>query len=394
MKAFALRVAAGAVRALAALVGLFAGQRRDGIVLISCQGDEPSRDILDLAEALGSVRVVAGKMRRSFGGAFLFIGKLFSMLRSIAGAKVVVVDAYCPAVSIPKKPPGRTVVQLWHAPEAIKKFSWQIVDTPAGYSAKTAEILCMHRGYDYILCPAGATRPFFAEAFGYPEDVFVKLGLPVIDRVGVMKRPAAGEEESAERVMARSSIYEKYPDLRERALTVVYAPTFRDGVAVDAAGIVRAFERMADVTLVLKLHPLDTEKIGTFGSAIVDTEFPLIEWYSAADVIITDYSGVAVEAAAAGLASYYYIYDIDDYKARRGLNVDMREEAIGKYAFTDADALAAQVINDFTGAEACSYDFEALAAFAGKYLEVPLSGNTDRLAAYITEISQLIMIRP
>jgi len=342
-------------------------------------------------------------MRRSAGGAFLFIGKLFSMLRLIAGARVVVVDAYCMAVSIPKKRPGQKVVQLWHAPEAIKKFSWQIVDTPAGYKKRTAEILCMHRNYDYILCPADATRPFFQESFGYPEDVFVKLGLPVIDRVGQMKRPADGEEESPERAAARAAITEKYPDLIERPFTVVYAPTFRDGAAVDAAGLIRAFENTtteiaeesSGITLVLKLHPLDSENTGIglerdgngaegAGAVIIDKEFPLIDWYAIADVIITDYSGIAVEAAAADIASYYYIYDIDDYMERRGLNVDLREEAIGKYAFTDAGALAAHVGSDYSGTESL-YDYDALLAFAGKYLEVPLSGNTEKLATFIAK---------
>ena len=111
-----------------------------------------------------------------------------------------------------------------------------------------------------------------------------------------------------------------------------------------------------------------------------DREFPLTDWYAAADVIVTDYSGVAVEAAAAGVASYYYIYDIDDYMARRGLNVDLREEAIGKYAFLDAGQLASKVLGDFSSG---AYDYDALAAFSGKYLETPLSGNTQALARFI-----------
>ena len=411
---FALKAAAAAVRALAAIAGLFAG-RHDGIVLISCQGNEPSQDIMDLAEALRAlpdapyVYVTAGRMRRSAGGAFSFLVRMFSMLRQISGARVVVIDAYCPAVSIPKKRPGQKVVQLWHAPEAIKKFSLQIVDTPAGYSNKTTKILRMHKGYDYILCPSSATRPFFSESFGYPESAFVKFGLPSLDRIGRLRRPAAGETEDPERAAARSAIYRKYPALAgegRRPLTVVFAPAFRDGAPVDAEGLVRAFSEaltaaepkglagedtdakgQPDITLVLKLHPLDALTLGRFETAginlISDKEFPLINWYAAADVIVTDYSGVVVEAAAAGVASYYYIYDMDDFAARRGINVDLREEATGKYAFIDAAALAAQMIHDFTGN--FSYDYDALAAFARKYLEVPLFDNTKRLAAFISE---------
>jgi CDP-glycerol glycerophosphotransferase (TagB/SpsB family) len=121
---------------------------------------------------------------------------------------------------------------------------------------------------------------------------------------------------------------------------------------------------------------------------IIDNAFPLIDWYAAADVIITDYSGAAVEAAAACVASYYYIYDADEYIKRRGLNVDLRNEAVGKYAFKDADALAKQVFQDFASKgeiryDKIRYDYQALSGFAGKYLEVPLEGNTQRLASFI-----------
>ena len=370
MDVFTLKIAAAGVRFLAAIARLFASRHTD-IVLISCQGDEPSQDILDLAAKLQDrfkIKVIAGKMRRSAGGAFSFMGRLFTMLRYTARAKVVVIDAYCMAVSIPKKRQGQTVVQLWHAPEAIKKFSLQITDTPAGYSKRTTEILCMHRNYDYILCPADATRPFFEEAFGYPENAFVKLGLPSLDRIG-------------ETVIARSD-----SDKAIQSLTVVYAPTFRDGEAVETDELVRAFAQLLpEAKLVLKLHPLDAASYSGDGHAVVDKEKPLIEWYKTADVIITDYSGVAVEAAAAGVASYYYIYDIYEYMSKRGLNIDLRNEATGKYTYTDAAPLAGQIAQDFVGAN--SYDYEALASFAAKYLEVPLSGNTEKLADFIAEIS-------
>ena len=412
MKEFALRLAVLLLRGLAALTGLCV-KKRDGIVLISCQSDEPSQDMLDLAAAIGarpgspSVYVLAGRMRRSFGGAVRFFGRLNKMLRAIAGAAVVVIDAYCPAVSIPKKRSGQKVVQIWHAPEAIKKFSRQVLDTPAGYESGTAGILCMHRNYDYILCPSDATRPFFEEAFGYPESAFVKLGQPSLDRIGRMKRRAeTPEKESEERGAARETIFKEYPELvpkeGKRALIVVYAPTFRDGAAVDAAGLVRALaqakagESFSDlwsgVALVLKPHPHDSvrpnaARQGNVQEMIADRSIALIDWYAVADVIVTDYSGVAVDAAVSGVASYYYIYDINEYKAKRGINVDLRDEAVGEYAYTDADELAARVFCDFEKGSP-AYDYEALDSFARKYLELPLSGNTERLAAFISDLSE------
>lgn len=375
MKGIVLRIAAAFVSAAAAIIRLFVKQE-DMILLISCQGDEPSQDILDLAAAIGEmnepvrVDLMAGRMDRSAIGAFSFAGKLLSMLKHIAAARVVVLDAYCPAVSIPGKPQGQTVVQMWHAPEAIKKFSLQVTDTPAGYDSQTVRILKMHRNYDYILCPADATRPFFEEAFGYPDSAFVKYGQPSLDRIGRIRRPEHDNEG------------------HEGPLTIVYAPTFRDGAEVDFDGLVRAFEKAGpDVTIVLKPHPLDTISIIPKDSTVVkDSALPLIDWYAAADIVITDYSGVAVDAAAAGVASYYYIYDIDEYKKERGLNVDIRNEATGKYAFEDADELAGQVFRDFSSDSGPQYDYQALNTFRDKYLEVPLSGNKQNLAGLILEM--------
>ena len=407
MKVFALRIAAGAVRVLAAFAGLFAPHRNHpggSIVLISCQDDKPSQDILDLEKTLDApyIHVLSGRMKRSPGGAILFAGRLFSMLRYIASARIVVIDSYCAAVCIPKKRSGQKVLQLWHAAEAIKKFSWQIVDKPAGYSRQVAEILCMHKNYDHILCPSAATRPFFSQSFGYPEDVFVKYGLPSLDRVGLMRRPAAGNGESPERLETRDLIKARYPELRERPLTIVYAPTFRDGATADAEGFVRgvlsvyeglgAGENELKITLVVKLHPFEATWFAAPPGLPVlqDAEFSLIEWYAAADVIVTDYSGIAIDAAAAGIASYYYIYDIEEYMAGRGLNVDIRKEAVGKYAYPDARELALQVFRDFgigtQGTRDAAYDYEALKEFADKYLEVSLSGNTEALSAFIKSL--------
>ena len=418
MKTFALKASVIAVRVLAAIAGLFVN-KRDGIVLISCEQNEPSQDILDLTTTLQNIvenidkrqiRITSGKMKRSVGGAFTFIGKLFTMLRYIAGARIVIIDAYCMAVSIPKKREDQKVIQLWHAPEAIKKFSWQIVDTPAGYTRQTAEILCMHRNYDYILCPSDATRPFFSQSFDYPESVFIKYGLPSLDRIGLMKRPEEGESETPERIAAREKIYKRYPHftgtVESRPPLIIYAPTFRDGALADAAGFVRGFaetlkkkrlagENPEEPSIVLKLHPFETDSISEssgreiFDHAMIDEEFPLIDWYAAADVIVTDYSGVAVDAAAAGIASYYYIYDIEDYISRRGLNVDMRQESISKYCYQNATELATQILNDFPDSKqdpATKYDYKALTAFATKYLEVPLNGNTPRLAEFIAAL--------
>ena len=402
-KAIGFQLAAGVLRAIYFFIKIMS-RRRDRIVLICCEDDEPTQDIRDLAEALraqgAEVLVRAGRMRRNPAGALAFIGEMLGQMRAIASARVCAIDAYAASVSLLRHRAGTRFVQLWHAPEAIKKFSLQIVGTPAGQRPETARALHMHEGYDAILCPSDATRPFFEEAFGYPASAFVKLGLPALDRISALRDCGGGS--------ARAELLAQYPALAGRKV-VVYAPTFRDGRPVDAAGLANALKAEAGrlpgarAALVLKLHPLDaardeietflrntqdtrdTAEAGEAGPFVLcsDDEFPTLRWYALADAVVTDYSGVIVEAAAFGTAVYGYLYDADRYAAERGLNVDLRCEAIGPYCFKEAAALSAQALRDLYEG---TYDFARLRAFRDKYLEVPLSGNTEHLAAWLLSL--------
>ncbi|MDR1953245.1 MAG: CDP-glycerol glycerophosphotransferase family protein, partial [Clostridiales Family XIII bacterium] len=112
---------------------------------------------------------------------------------------------------------------------------------------------------------------------------------------------------------------------------------------------------------------------------IVDRAYDTIDWFSACDVVITDYSGLAVEAAIAKKPTYFYLYDLAAYTAERGLNVDLKAEAIGSYVFEDAASLAACIAEG-------TYDLGALRAFRDKYLECPDEGNTEKLAAFVIDM--------
>ena len=42
--------------------------------------------------------------------------------------------------------------------------------------------------------------------------------------------------------------------------------------------------------------------------------------------MITDYSAVAFEASVLDKKLYFYLYDIDEYKENRGLNINVKKE--------------------------------------------------------------------
>jgi CDP-ribitol ribitolphosphotransferase len=79
---------------------------------------------------------------------FSYCWFLVRSLYHIATASVAVTDTYSIQLCVlpPKK--GLTVVQIWHAVGAVKKFSYQCLDTANGHSSAIARQMCMHKNYD------------------------------------------------------------------------------------------------------------------------------------------------------------------------------------------------------------------------------------------------------
>src|SRR5690606_26265912 len=123
--------------------------------------------------------------------------------------------------------------------------------------------------------------------------------------------------------------------------TVVYAPTFRRGKTVDVQSLVDALG--ADrYNIVVKLHPLyrgDFAAAGDGANVIYDDDFTSFDWLAAADMIISDYSSLVIEATLADKPLFIYAYALDEYEENTGLNIDFDKEPIATYVFRDADKL-------------------------------------------------------
>ena len=86
-------------------------------------------------------------------------------MKSLASSRVAVIDGYCIPVCMLKHKSDLTVVQIWHALGAVKKFGWQSVGTKEGRSESISRAMCMHRNYDYVLAPSKKTAEFYSEGF-------------------------------------------------------------------------------------------------------------------------------------------------------------------------------------------------------------------------------------
>ncbi|MGX8773440.1 MAG: CDP-glycerol glycerophosphotransferase family protein [Bacillota bacterium] len=360
MKSFLMRTAVGALRAL--YVPFKARGVGNRITFISRQSDRPSADILMLSERVKEKRpdaecvILAKKLEGA--GAIGYGFHMLNQMKHMAVSRVVVLDGYCIAASVLKHRSETKIIQMWHSLAAIKKFGYQALDMPSGRSSEVAEIMCMHRNYDYVIAPSEETGRFYCEAFDVEPEKLRYYGLPRID---LIKREDGAFAEEVRREYG-------FDDGKE---LILYAPTFRKGKAVDARPLIEMAEEEG-FHIIVKLHPLHDD-----GSEYVDRKYSSHEWLKVCDRVITDYSAIGVEAALTGKPVYYYTYDSDDYKREVGLNIDPEEE-MPWAAAGDTEALRKLLRGPYSG------DREK--EFLDRYVSVPTDDCTDRLADFLAEL--------
>lgn len=313
-----------------------------------------------------------------------YIGHVMRQEAAILASDVVVLDTYCiPASMIPHRR-GTKVVQMWHALGAIKQFGWQTVGKEGGSSERTARVMKMHHGYDYVVCASDVTAAYFSEAFRTDRSRIVKYGLPRIDYI---KSVVSGSrhEETAAKILA------KYPEIKRDKKTVLYVPTFRKGKPVDVKSLMDRFDP-DKYNLVVKLHPLyrGEAEAESRPEVIFDEQFSSYDWLSVADIIISDYSSYVIEATLADKPLFIYAYDIDEYSENTGLNIDFDSEPIAPYVFRDAGKLAECVGSTCAGSGQNgnneTYNMDALRAFRDRYIDVSKDNCTAALADFLISL--------
>jgi CDP-ribitol ribitolphosphotransferase len=299
------------------------------------------------------------------GGVFGHVRKVLTELWHLANSEAVVLDGYSVAVSYFPQRRGLFVLQAWHALGALKRFSYQALDTPGGRSSKIARALRMHANYSALLVAGEGSRLIFNHAFHVPRTRIRVCPLP---RVDLLRAPDPNRAEGLMRT---------YPELLAARPLVLYAPTFRD-TPESYERWLRKLERLKTAavtrgaTLVVKSHfrtnPEILQKSASSaadapGSVIINPPLETMDLLALCDQVVTDYSAVSFEAACAGKPLWFFTYDINDYAATRGLNIDPRDE-MPDACFEDADELMDALLK--TGLPSVDQQ-----AFLKRYVELP-----------------------
>ena len=283
----------------------------------------------------------------------------------IATSKVCILDGYSIPISILKHKKNLEVIQIWHASGAIKKFGYQSLNKKEGRGTEIAKIMNMHKNYKHVIAPSTTTAGFYEEAFSIDKDKIIINGLPRLDYI---LDSDLGNEKLKE-------FYNQYPRYKnKKKKTILYVPTFRKHTdsKENIKELINAVNK-SKYNLIIKLHPLDrSEETKKY---TVNKKYGTYDLLKVADYVITDYSAIAFEASLLNKPLYFYVYDIDDYKKVRGLNVDL---------FKEMNNSTSRNIKEITKAiENNEYDYSELNNFRDKYMGKDYYNNTEKLVDFI-----------
>lgn len=259
---------------------------------------------------------------------------ILEQMKMIKQADTIIVDNYYyPLAALNLK--NKLVIQIWHAPGAIKKFGLASPKNQKMPKSAIKRYKKVYNSFDRIVVGSQAMQECMSEAFGIEdESIFVHSGFPRSDYLYNKQL-----EQKLERVLMHNEyISEKF--------TVLYMPTFRDNKK-DNIKQLEFIEKIAnklpdEFRLLYHLHPsvLKYNKKDIPNAIHVNGD-ELIGLYKMSNLVISDYSSIMFETAVFETPCAFFVYDYDQYLESQGLFVT--KEQMPGYVTEDVDELISYI---------------------------------------------------
>ncbi|MCA2227926.1 CDP-glycerol glycerophosphotransferase family protein [Nonomuraea aurantiaca] len=265
---------------------------------------------------------------------------------ALARSRFIVTNAFLPVWFRSRE--DQVVLQTWNGTPAKRIGNDQPHMTrdprPPIWHRQAAEV----RGWDVLLSQSPWATPVLRRAFGYQGEI-LESGLP---RNDVLTSP--------DRDSLAAAVRERL-GLAEGKRVVLYAPTWRDYDRKNAMvklDLAKAREALgADHELLVRAHPMQAMPAVPDIAHDVTTYPDMADLLLVTDVLVTDYSSVMFDFAATGRPIVFYGYDLTKYSSKRGLYIDLPEQAPGPVLSTSAEVIdALRSIDSVAAAHADRYD--------------------------------------
>lgn len=238
-------------------------------------------------------------------------------------SKWIIVDTYYLIFNGIKKRKSQKIIQTWHAAGALKKFGLEDQALVHATDAEIKQFKKVYNSFDYVLTGSEIMGDIFKSSFGIHDDQLLKIGLPRLDQYSDID--------------AMNRLRKKYKEdlqIPKEKLLLLYVPTFRE-YELSIAKIPIDFSQLNEEWAPLvKLHP--AVRMSQFIDFITaeDTTKLMI----AADVVITDYSSLAMEASFLQKPVLFFAYDFEDYNEKKGL-IDKYDKAVNNQIYDNEASL-------------------------------------------------------
>lgn len=224
-------------------------------------------------------------------------------IKTISTAKVIVIDTYYLMLGGYHKKKGQTIIQTWHASGALKNFGLTDHQVDLNNKKMVQQYKSVYKATDYYLVGGEEMSKCFESAFDAKRTQMLKLGLPRLTKY--FKLDLKTEQKKLK----------KYYNIPNKL--ALYVPTYREN-QMDNRQIDKVYfeKQLPNYTLINQLHP-----------SIPNSEHiaPTSELIMMADIIISDYSSLPIEASLLNKPTLFYVFDEEEYEEVRGLNQFYRD---------------------------------------------------------------------
>ena len=222
---------------------------------------------------------------------------------------------------------------------------------------------------DVILAQCKYEVDMFVKSWNISESKYKILGLPRNDVL-------------AKYTKETKAVLRKKMRIPQDHLVVLYAPTFRDYLLDDKSRCMLEVpfdyqyweQKFGDsLTFIIRMHyeVAKHNQLPDKDMWIDASDYPVLhELMIVSDILVSDYSSIMFDYSILGQPIINYLYDYDEYKQKRGLLLDIREEL----PWVDNSRELADMIFEMDK----DYITERVALFRSKYVEQ--FGNATHLS--------------